>query len=77
MVKITNNIQYEVPYCMLFTNNTVLIEEIQEEAISKLEELLETLKSERLWISKGKAEYIIEYCFGTNKHTKYRERHES
>lgn len=45
MVEITNDIQGEDPWCMLFTVDIILIGEILEEMNNRLEEWKETLKA--------------------------------
>ena len=73
MDEITKDIQGEVPWCMLFADDIVLIGESPEEMNGRLEEWREALESKGLRISRSKTEYI-EYDFGEREHRGNRER---
>ena len=58
MKEISKSIWETVPWCMLFTDDIVLVAETKEEANSKLEEWREALEGKGLYISRTKTEYL-------------------
>ena len=57
-----------MPWCMLFTNDIVLVKETSEEANVKLEEWRAVLESKWLHISCIKTEYLRCNFSGNEKH---------
>ncbi|XP_070019357.1 uncharacterized protein [Nicotiana sylvestris] len=55
---LTCNIQGEVPWCMLFANDIVLIDETRGRVNAKLEVWRQTLESKGLKLSRSKTEYF-------------------
>jgi len=58
MDKLTRGIQDEVPWCMLFADDTVLINETREVANNKLERWRAILKAKGFRLSKLKTKYL-------------------
>ena len=58
--------QDKVPWCMLFTDDIVLVAETKVEVNAKLELWKEALESKGLKISRNKTEYM-EYKFSKNQ----------
>ncbi|PKA53806.1 ubiquitin-protein ligase E3 C [Apostasia shenzhenica] len=58
MEVMTRHIQDEVPWCMLFTDDIVLIEKTKEGAKAKLELWRNALESKGLHLSRSKTEYM-------------------
>jgi len=56
--EITKSIQGEVPWCMLFADDVVLVGESLEEVNYRLKEWREALESKGLKISRSKTVYI-------------------
>ncbi|KAM3004180.1 hypothetical protein FF2_034457 [Malus domestica] len=57
MDELTGHIQDDIPWCMLFANDIVLIDETQEEVNTKLN-LWRKLESKGLCPSRSKTEYM-------------------
>ena len=66
MDDLTRYMQDEVPWCMLFADDIVLVTETKVEVNTKLELWREALKSNGLKISRNKTEYM-EYNFSKNQ----------
>ena len=66
MDELTKDIQDEVPWCMLFADDIVLIDESREGVNSKLELWRRTLESKGFKLSRSKTEYM-EYDFASNR----------
>ena len=58
MDELTRQMQDEVPYCMLFVDNIVLVAETKVEINAKLELWREALESKGLKINRNKTEYM-------------------
>ena len=58
MDELTKYIQDEVPWCMLFADDIVLVEESKEKVNRKLELWRETLENKGLRLSRTKTEYM-------------------
>ncbi|XP_052193027.1 uncharacterized protein LOC127801710 [Diospyros lotus] len=58
MDELTKDIQTEVPWCMLFTDDIVLVDEIKEGVNTKLELWRNNLESKGLKLSRKKTEYM-------------------
>lgn len=62
MDELTRSIQGEVPWCMLFVDNIVLVDESHSGVQDKLEVLSHTLESKGFRLSRTKTQYM-EYKF--------------
>jgi len=62
MVELTKGIQDELPWCMLFADDIVLIDENRKGVNSKLERWRYTLESRGFGVSRSKTEYL-HCCF--------------
>jgi hypothetical protein len=58
MNEITNDIQEDIPWCMLFVDDVVLIDENMIGVNQKLELWRQTLKSKGFKLSRTKTEYM-------------------
>ena len=58
MDELTRHIQEEVPWCMLFADDVVLIDETREGVNAKLELWMGVLESKGFRISQNKTEYM-------------------
>ena len=58
MDELTRDIQDEVPWCMLFADDIVLMDKTREGVNAKVERWREELESKGFRISKAKIEYI-------------------
>ena len=58
MDKVTRNIQGDIPWCMLFTDDVVLVDESQTGVNRKLELWWQTLESKSFRLSRTKTEYM-------------------
>ena len=58
MEALTREIQGEVPWCMLFADDVVLIEETRSGVNAKLEVWRETLECKGFRLSRSKTEYL-------------------
>ena len=58
MDKLTRAIQDEILWCMLFTNDIVLVDEMRAGVDAKLELWSQTLESRDFKLSRGKTEYM-------------------
>ena len=58
MDELTREIQDEIPWCMLFADDIVLIDETREGVNTKLEWWRDTLEAKGLKLSKSKMEYL-------------------
>ena len=58
MDELTKGIQDELPWCMLFTDDIVLIDEIREGVNAKLERWKHALESTSFRVSRSKTEYM-------------------
>jgi hypothetical protein len=58
MDEITNDIQGDILWCMLFANDAVLIDESRIGVDQKLESWRQTLESKSFRLSKTKTEYM-------------------
>ena len=58
MDEVTKDIQGEIPWCMLFADDVVLIDESRIEVDRQLELWRQTLKSKRFRLSRTKTEYM-------------------
>ena len=58
MDEVTRNIQGDIPWCMLFTDNVVLVDETQAGVNRKLELQRQTLESKSFRLSRTKIEYM-------------------
>ena len=58
MDELTKNIQDEVPWCMLFADDIVLVDETKDGINSKLELWRDTLESRGFRLSRSKTEYM-------------------
>ena len=54
----TRGIQDEIPWCMLFANDILLIDETREEVNTKLQRWRDTLEAKGFKLSRSKTEYI-------------------
>ncbi|PKA60283.1 ubiquitin-protein ligase E3 C [Apostasia shenzhenica] len=68
MEVMTRYIQDEVPWCMLFADDIVLIEKTKEGAKAKLELWRNALESKGLHLSRSKTKYM-EYIFSQERNT--------
>jgi len=59
MDEFTRHIHGEVPWCMLFVDNIVLVKEIREEIIFKVDRWREALESKGFKISRMKMKYMV------------------
>nr|XP_016459241.1 PREDICTED: uncharacterized protein LOC107782821 [Nicotiana tabacum] len=66
---LTRHIQGEVPWCMLFADDIVLINETRDGVNARLEVWRHTLESKGFKLSWSKTEYL-EYKFSDNMHEK-------
>jgi len=66
MDELTREIQDEIPWCMLFANNILLIDETREEVNTKLERWRETLEANSFKLSRSKTGYI-HCCFSVGE----------
>ena len=66
MDEITKSIHEDIPWCMLFVNDIVLIDETKEEVNKKLELWRQTLEARRFRLSRLKTKYM-ECNFGKRK----------
>ena len=66
--ELTKHIQDDIPWCMLFTDNIVLIDENKSRVNAKLDVWREILESNGFKISRTKTEYI-KYNFSENRNT--------
>ena len=57
MDELTTRIQLEVPWCMLFVDDIVLVDESRDGVNAKLERWWEALKSKGFKLSRPKLEY--------------------
>jgi len=62
MDKLTRGIQDEAPWCMLFTDDIVLIDKIRQEVNDRLERWRHALESRGFRVSRSKTEYL-HCCF--------------
>ena len=58
MDELTREIQEEVPWCMLFADDIILIDEIRGGLSEKLEKLRHSLESRGLRLTRSKTEYL-------------------
>jgi hypothetical protein len=58
MDEVTRDIQVGIPWCMLFANNVVLVDESKTEIDQKLELWRRTLETKGFRLSKSKTEYM-------------------
>ena len=58
MDDLTGHIQDDIPWCMLFADDKVLIDETQERVNAKLNLWREVLESKGLCLSRSKTEYM-------------------
>ncbi|KAM1196328.1 hypothetical protein ACFX2J_022713 [Malus domestica] len=58
MDELTGHIQDDIPWCMLFADDIVLIDETQEGVNAKLNLWREVLESKGLRLSRSKTEYM-------------------
>jgi len=58
MDELTRGIQDEIPWCMLFANDIVLIDETQEGVNTKLEQWRNALEAKGFRLSRSKTEYL-------------------
>jgi hypothetical protein len=56
--EVTRDIQGDIPWCMLFTDNVILVDESLEGVNRKLELWRQTLESKGFGISRTKTEYM-------------------
>ena len=56
--EVTRKIQGDIPWCMLFTDDVVLVDESQVEVNRKLELWRQTLESKGFRLSRTKTEYM-------------------
>ena len=56
--ELTRVIQDEIPWCMLFADDIVLVNETRAEVIAKLELWRQTLESQGFRLSRTKTEYM-------------------
>jgi len=61
MDELTKGIQDELPCCILFTDDIILVEETREEVNGKLERLRHTLESRGFRISRSNTKYL--HCY--------------
>ena len=66
MDQLTRHIQDKIPYCMLFTDDIVLVDETRRGIISKVERWRQALESKGFRISRTKTEYM-ECIFSKNR----------
>jgi hypothetical protein len=57
--EVTRDIQRDIPWCMLFADDVVLVDESREGVNRKLELWRQALESKGFRISRTKTEYII------------------
>ena len=55
---LTRDIQHELPWCMLFADEIVLIDETRNGVNAKLEVWRQTLETKGLQLSRTKTEYL-------------------
>jgi hypothetical protein len=58
MDKVAKDIQGDIPWCMLFADNVVLVDETRTDVNRKLELWRQTLKSNGFRLSRTKTEYM-------------------
>ena len=58
MDELTRGIQDEVPWCMLFADDIVLIDETRQAVNNKLEQWRPTLEAKGFRLSRSKTEYL-------------------
>ena len=58
MDEVTRNIQGDIPWCMLFADDIVLVDENQAEVNRKLELWRQTLKSKGFRLNRTKTKYM-------------------
>ena len=58
MVELTRGIQNEVPWCMVFADDIILVDEIRDGLNNKLEEWRHTLDSREFRLSRSKTKYL-------------------
>jgi hypothetical protein len=58
MNEVTRDIQGGIPWCMLFTNDVVLVDESRTEVDQKLELWKRTLEAKGFRLSRSKIKYI-------------------
>ena len=63
MDEVTRNIQWDIPWCMLFADDVVLVDKSQAGVNRKLELWRQTLESKGFRLSRTKTEYM-RYDFG-------------
>ena len=68
MDELTKHIQDDIPWCMLFVDDIVLIDETKSRVNAKLDVWREVLESKGFKINRTKIEYI-KYNFSKNKNT--------
>jgi len=56
--ELTREIQHEIPWCMLFADGIVLIDETKDGLNDKLEQWRQTLESREFRLSRSKTEYL-------------------
>ena len=67
MDEVTRDIQGDIPWCMLFADDVVLVDESQAGVNRKLELWRQTLESKGFWVNRTKTEYMR--CdFGNTTH---------
>jgi hypothetical protein len=58
MDEVTRDIQGDIPWCMLFTNDVVLVDENRMSVDQKLELWRQTLEAKSFRLSRSKTEYM-------------------
>ena len=58
LFEVTKNIQGDIPWCMLFADDVVLVDKSQTRVNRKLELWRQTLESKGFRLSKNKTEYM-------------------